>query len=135
MDHQPTCGKGLAANSVVPATISDVISSLSAVLASHLKTLDLQDENSHREHAAYSDLAKAYGEIGHSLRGAAERMAGYRDLPMGRHDMQAVTASEPVEAFGRFVKAEQQLLALLHARLPDDQAMLADMKQALGANR
>jgi hypothetical protein len=135
MDHHPTCGEGLAANSVVSATIADIIRSLSAVLATHLKALDLQDDNSRREHAAYSELAKAYDDIADSLRAAAERMSSYRDLPMGRHDMHAMTGSEPVEAFARFVKAEQQLLALLQAQLPGDQAMLADMKQALAANR
>jgi hypothetical protein len=104
----------------------------STVLAVHLTTLDLQDANNRQEHAAYSELATAYEQIAHSLRGAAERMAGYRDLPMGRHDMQAMTASEPVEAFARFVNAEQSLFGLLQARLPVDEGMLADLKQAVG---
>ena len=133
MADDPTCGEGLAANSVVPATIADVIKALSAVLAAHLRTLDVEDANSRREHAAYSELANTCGEIGNSLGGAAERMSGYHDLPMGRHDMQAMTASEPVDAFAQFVNAEEQLLALLEARLPSDQAMLAGMKQARGA--
>lgn len=133
-DH-PTCGEGLAENAVVPATIAEIITSLSAVLAAHLKALDLGDDISRREHAAYSELANAYAEIGNSLHGAAERMSRYRDLPMGRHDMQAMTASEPVEAFARFVKAEEQLLASFQARLPGDQAMLTAMRQTLGTNR
>ena len=135
MNEQLTCGKGLAANSVLPATLAEVISSLSTVLAVHLKALDLEDENSCREHAAYSQLAKAYGDIADSLRATAERMSGYRDLPMARHDMNAMTASEPAEAFGRFVNMEQELLALLQARLPSDRSMLADLKQAVGPKR
>jgi hypothetical protein len=134
MDDAPTCGTGLADNSVLPATLADLVTALRTVLATHLTTLDLQDENSRQEHAAYSQLTRAYEDIAGSLRAAAERMRGCRDLPMGRHDMQAMTGSEPVEAFARFVDAEQELLALLQARLPGDQAMLADMRQALGAN-
>ena len=134
MDDAPTCGKGLAANSVLPATLADVVSALSSVLAAHVPTLDLQDENSRREHAAYSQLTRAYADIAGSLRAASEHMRGCRDMPMGRHDMQAMMASEPAEAFGRFVNAEQELLALLQARLPGDQAMLADMKQALATH-
>ena len=132
MDDAPTCGKGLAATAVLPATLAEVAGALSGVLAAHLPTLDLQDENSRREQVAYSQLLRAYAEIAGSLRAAAEQMRGYHDLPMGRHDMQAMMASEPVEAFARFVNAEQELFALLQARLPDDQAMLGAMKQALG---
>jgi hypothetical protein len=132
MNEQPTCGKGLAANSVLPATMADLINSLSTVLTVHLKALDLEDENSRQEHAAYSQLAKAYADIADSLRATAERMSGYRDLPMGRHDMKAMTASEPAEAFARFLNREQELLALLQARLPNEQTMLARMKEAVG---
>lgn len=132
MDDRPTCGQGLVANSTLPATMADVIDALSTVLAVHLTALDLQDENSRQEHAVYSQLAHAYEEIAQSLRGAAERMRGYRDLPMGRHNMQAMAASEPAEAFARFVNAEQGLLTLLQARLPGDERMLAELKQALG---
>jgi hypothetical protein len=131
MDDVPTCGNGLAANAVLPATLGDVVSALGRVLEVHLTTLDLQDENSRREHAAYSQLVDMDADIAGALRAAAEHMRGCRDLPMGRHDMQAMMAPEPVEAFARFVNAEQELLALLQARLPGDQAMLADMKEAL----
>ena len=131
MNEQPTCGQGLAANSALPATMADVISSLSAILVVHLKALDLDDEDSRQEHAAYSHLAKAYGDIADSLRATAERMAGYRDLPMGRHDINAISGPEPTEAFARFVNREQRLLTLLQARLPDDQTMLTGMRQAV----
>ena len=131
MNEQPTCGKGLAANSALPAAMADVISALSTILVVHLKALDLKDEDSRQEHAAYSHLGNAYGDIADSLRAMAERMAGYRDLPMGRHDMNAITASEPTEAFARFVDREEKLLALLQARLPSDQTMLTGMREAV----
>jgi hypothetical protein len=131
MNEQSTCGEGLAANSVLPATMADVIRSLSTILAVHLKALDLEDEDCRQEHAAYSQLAKASGDIAESLRATAKRMSSYRDLPMGRHDMKVMTASEPTEAFARFVNREQELLALLQARLPSDHAMLTDMRKAV----
>lgn len=134
MDDAPTCGKGLAANSVLPGTLAEVVRALRRVLEVHLAALDLEDPNSRQEHAAYSRLMAAYADIAGSLRAAAEDMRGCRELPMGRHDMQAMMASEPVEAFARFVNAEQELLVLLEARLPGDQAMLADMKQALATH-
>jgi hypothetical protein len=132
MKEQPTCGKGLAANSLLPASMADILGSLNGLLQAHLKALDLGDENARREHAAYFELAKAYRDIAESLRTTAERMAGYRDLPMGRHDMEVMRGPEPVEAFARFVNREQNLLDLLRARLPGDQTMLAEMREGVG---
>jgi hypothetical protein len=111
--------------------MADIISALSTLLAVHLKALDLEDEHSRQEHAAYSRLAKEYRDIADLLRATATRMSSYRDLPMGRHDMNVMTASEPAEAFGRFVNREQELLALLQVRLASDQTMLADMREAV----
>ena len=130
MNEPTTCGKGLAANSVLPATMADMIEALSTVLAIHSKALDLKDERSRQEHVAYSQLAQECADIAHLLRTAAQRMSGYRDLPMGRHDVNVMAASGPVEAFERFVNREQELLALLRARLPIDQNMLDDMREA-----
>jgi hypothetical protein len=57
-------------------------------------------------------------------------MAGYRDLPMGRHDMAAMMSPAPRHAFAGFVKHEEALLALLQARLTADHAMLGMMAAA-----
>jgi hypothetical protein len=60
-------------------------------------------------------------------------MAGYRDLPMGRHDEKAMTAPVNAEAFEKFVTLEQELLALLQQRLARDQSMLGEMRGAVGS--
>jgi hypothetical protein len=62
-----------------------------------------------------------------------EEMAGYRDLPMGRHDRPVMASPPAVEAFERFVQVEQELLALLQQRVPQDQRMLEQMREGGGA--
>ena len=55
------------------------------------------------------------------LQTTAEHMAGYRDLPMGRHDQRAMAAPEGIEAFRKFVRVEQDLLAMLRTAIERDQ--------------
>ena len=59
-------------------------------------------------------------------------MAGYRTLPMGRHDMTVMMSAPPRHAFAGFVKQEEALVALLETRLAQDKAMLAAMAAAGG---
>ena len=69
--------------------------------------------------------------LGRSAAGTlAGEMAAARDLPMGRHDRQAMTSPEVANAFQRFVKDKQDLLALLQRMVEQDQRMLAEMRQA-----
>jgi hypothetical protein len=51
-----------------------------------MEALDLTDDHSREEHEAYRELARGHRKIAAELRATARRMAGYRDLPMGRHD-------------------------------------------------
>jgi hypothetical protein len=57
-------------------------------------------------------------------------MASYRDLPMGRHDEQVMMSAEPRDAFARFVRREQELMALLQGRVEQDRQMLDAMRGA-----
>jgi hypothetical protein len=98
----------------------------------HMKALDLTDENAKREYDAYRELASAHRRIAGELANTAERMAGYRTLPMGRHDMTVMMSAPPRHAFAGFVKQEEALLTLLEARLALDKAMLAAMAAAGG---
>ena len=132
MDDQPTCGKGLAANAPLPAALGAVVSALGAVLVAHQASLDAGDPIAKREHDAYEDLADAYGLIAAQLDAAAKRMAGYRDLPMGPHDMSVLMAPPAIDAFETFVKREEELLALIQGRLPEDRAMLEQMQSHAG---
>jgi hypothetical protein len=127
MEEEPTCGKGLAENSVLPAKLGDLTAALAEVLEVHTKALDRSDENSRQERDVYLDLVKQHREIAARLQATARQMAGYRDLPMGRHDEAAMSGPEPLAVFERFVKLEQELLALLQSRVEQHRQMLGEM--------
>lgn len=128
MDDQPTCGKGLAANAGLPAALGAVAGALGAVLVAHQASLDVSDSDAKREHDAYQDLGDAYRSIAAQLDAAAKRMTGYRELPMAPHDMAVLMSPPAVDAFAQFVRREEELLALLQARLTEDRAMLDQMR-------
>src|SRR5215216_5139039 len=113
IEDQPTCGKGLAENSVLPAKLGSLISAMAENLAVHMKALDLTDSNSQAEYQAYEKLVKELREIAVSLQWAANEMAGYRDLPMGKHNQFAMTQSEVRETFEKFVNHKHALFSFL----------------------
>jgi hypothetical protein len=127
MDDQPTCGKGLAENSVLPAKLGELIASMADVLEAHLPALDITDEPSRAERDAYLDLVREQRQAAVELKAIAAQMAGCRDLPMGRHMEHAMAARPVLDSFHRFVNAEQELLALLQQRVEQDQDMLATL--------
>lgn len=127
MDEQQTCGKGLAEHSALTTSLGELIASTARVLEVHMKALDLTDENSRRELDAYRELASAHRRIASELADTARRMAGYRTLPMGRHDMTAMMSAAPRHAFAGFVAHEEALIALLETRLAQDKPMLDAM--------
>lgn len=129
MDDEWTCGKGLAEHSALPAKIAELISALAENLEIHQKALDLTDVNARKEHEAYVKLAQQYRTIATELQTTAERMAGYRDLPMGRHDERAMASPQTLDAFTTFVKREQDVLALLQKAVERDQTMLDEMSR------
>jgi hypothetical protein len=125
MDHVTTCGQGLAEHSVLPARMSALIGALAENLERHQKTLDLGDENSRRELAVYRDLTARLAEVAADLQAASHAMAQQRDLAMGRHDEHAMEDPGLMQAFERFVDAEQALLELLEKAVDRDRRMLA----------
>ena len=127
MADEQTCGKGLAENSVLPAKLGELTAALAEILEVHTKALDLSDENSRQERDVYLDLAKQHRENAARLQATARQMAGYRDLPMGRHDFQAMAGPEPLAAFEKFVRIEGELLELLRKRVEQDRQMLREM--------
>ena len=130
MDEEQTCGKGLAQHSALTTSLGELVASTARVLEVHMKALDLTDENAKRESDAYRELASAHRRIAGELADTASRMAGYRTLPMGRHDMAAMMSAAPRHAFAGFVKQEQALVTLLQTRLAQDTAMLEAMAAA-----
>jgi hypothetical protein len=135
MDDQPTCGKGLAGNASLPAAVGELMAAMAGVLDVHQRALDLTDEHARPEHHAYVTLVLELRAIAAQLSAAAERMAGYADLPMGRHDEAAIAGPEAIFAFDRFVKAQGALHRRLGALVEDHAAMLEQMRGAAPSDR
>ena len=128
MDEQQTCGRGLAEHSELPARLAEVVEAMADNLRVHMQALELDDEPARQEHAVYLRLVEEQRQAAGRLRAVAGEMAAARDLPMGRHDTQTMTSPEVAEAFQRFVKAKQELLALLQRMAEQDQRLLARMQ-------
>jgi len=127
-DDQPTCGKGLAAHSTLPATVGELVAAMADVLDVHQRALDLTDENARPEHHAYVTLVLELRSISAQLAATARHMAGYRDLPMGRHDQQKMSGREALAAFEQFVRTERMLLSLVTGTVGEHEAMLEQMR-------
>lgn len=123
-DDEPTCGKGLAASATLPASLGNVMNAMAEVLEAHLQALDMDDERSRQEYAAYESLAREHREIASQLAATAQAMLGCRDLPMGRHDMQAMSRQH--DPFENLVDEKRKLLVLLHESVKEDQALLEE---------
>lgn len=128
--EEQTCGQGLAEHSVLPAQLAEVTDAMADNLMAHMQALELDDEAARQEHAVYLRLAEEQRQAAGRLRAVAGEMAAARDLPMGRHDVQTMSSPEVAEAFQRFVKARQELLAVLQRMAEQDQRMLAEMRRA-----
>jgi hypothetical protein len=130
MANPQTCGQGLAEHSPLPDKLSELMAATARILERHMTALDLRDESSKREYDAYLDLVTKHRNAAAQLQQIASKMAGYRDLPMGRHDPQAMASPEVIATFQQFVGLEQELMELLQARLEEDRHMLVDMAGA-----
>jgi hypothetical protein len=126
--NQQTCGKGLAENSILPAKLGELISAMTENLAAHRKALDLTDENSKAEDAAYEKLLKDLRQVAAQLSVTANQMADYRDLPMGRHDEMAMRHPRVEESFEKFVQRKRELLTLLEQTEERDNQLLEMMR-------
>jgi hypothetical protein len=130
METPQTCGRGLAEHSALPAKLAELTEALAVVLELHMKALDLSDPVSTKELEAYRQLANAHRDAAAKLHSIGKEMAGYRDLPMGRHDPKAMASPAAADAFERFVRLEEQLLDLLERRLEQHQEILSQMHAA-----
>jgi hypothetical protein len=129
MDEQQTCGRGLAEHAALPAQLAEVVDAMAANLQVHMQALELDDEPAREEHAVYLRLAEEQRQAAGRLRAIAGEMAAAHDLPMGRHDTQTMTSPQVGDAFARFVKAKQELLALLQRMVEHDQRLLAELER------
>src|SRR5215203_794449 len=127
MAEEMTCGKGLAANAVLPAGLSEIVAATARVLEVHMRALDVTDPNAKVELEAYRELASVHRKIAAELSSLAGKMAAYRDLPAARHDMAAMMSPAPRHAFAGLVQKEKQLVELLKVRIEQGHAILAQM--------
>ena len=123
-NEQPTCGRGLADHSMVPAKIAELLASLTENLEAHIPSIDVEDPNGRAERDAYEKLAADYRAVASGLRAAARQMAGYRDLPMARHHEAEASARGVLASFRRYVEVERQLVELLRDAVSRDQHLL-----------
>lgn len=126
--EQPTCGKGLAENSVLPRALGQVIAAMAENLEVHRQALDLTDQNSRAEFDAYTELVKELQQTAVQLEKTADQMAGYRALPMGRHDEKAMTHPRVREVFEQFADRKQELRSLLEQTSVRDNELLEMMR-------
>ena len=130
MNEPQTCGKGLAERSAFPDRVGALTAAMVDVLETHQQTLDLADDNAREELTAYQQLAHDYRRLTSQLRATADRMLGYRDLPMARHHAHAMVAPEVRGTLANLVERERELAALLNTWIEEDQAMLVVSKQS-----
>jgi hypothetical protein len=130
MGDEQSCGKGLAENAALPAALGAVTAAMAHVLELHMRALDLEDPNAAKEHEAYGKLVRDQRAAAAQLQTTARAMTGYRDLPMGQHDMAVMSDARSVAAFESFVQTKAELLALLQKTKEGDERMLAAMRGA-----
>ena len=124
-DDRPTCGKGVAANAVLPAKLAELMAARAEMLERHTKALDPADPAAREELDAYNELVRGHRRVGDELAGLARQMASYHDLPMGRHDLAVMSdPSGQAAAFRSFVEIERELLALLQSKLEQEDKLL-----------
>ncbi len=128
MQEQPTCGEGLAENSLLPGKLGELTAAMAETLEMHMRSLDVNDPPSKKEYEVYVQLANEQRETAARLLATANEMGGARDLPLGRHDFSPESASQLLSAFEKYVRIEQELLALLQQTAEQDQAMLLEMR-------
>ncbi len=80
----------------------------------------------------YERVARSLRDAAIDLHAAAAEMASAVDLPMGAHDMAAITTADLLRAFEGYVGAEDELRRLLEDRREDNEQMLAAIRTELG---
>lgn len=123
-DNEQTCGKGLAEHAVIPRAIGELIATLAENLELHMPAIVTSDDAGRAEHAAYAKLVAEHRAIAVQLAAVATHMASYHDLAMAQHDMKVMQEPKRMEAFGRYVKREREVVAVLQASLARDQELL-----------
>jgi hypothetical protein len=128
-DDTPTCGKGIAANAVLPERIAALLSAMAAIYENHMRALDAGEANGKAEIDAYTRLMRDFSATAGEVGALADAMRSYRTLPMAEHNMDALMDVRSVVAMEALVVAQEELGALLTQRASEFRKMLDGMKQ------
>ena len=128
-DDQPTCGKGLAANAVLPERLAALMTAMAAMLENHVRALDPDETSGRLERDAYVRLVREQRTLASGLEALARAMDGYRDLPVAKHDMVPLTDQTSREMLSAFIQAEEDVLTLLRDRTQEHRAMLNEIRR------
>ncbi len=92
MEERPTCGQGLAENSILPGKLGELAAAMAENLEVHLRALGANDPQCGEEYQVYVQLANEQRETAARLLATANEMAGARGLPMGHHDFNGTSS-------------------------------------------
>jgi hypothetical protein len=129
-DAPTTCGQGLAQHAPLPALLGEMFAAQAGIFEVHMTALDPEDEGAKPELDAYLNLSIQYQGIASALQKVAGEMAGYRDLPMGRHDPVVMSSAKVLDAFKQYVRAQEAVLERMQKGVAQNQQMLAQMGRA-----
>ena len=130
MEERPTCGQGLAENSTLPGKLGELAAAMAENFEVHMRALDVNDPHSRQEYEVYLQLANEQRETAARLLATANEMAGARDLPMGRHQINEGFNAQALQAYEKFVRLKRELAALLQQAAERDQALISHMRGA-----
>lgn len=132
MEEEASCGRGLAQAADVPANLAAVAAGLAQNLEVHAHALLLGDDAAAQERGTYERISRNLRSASAHLTAAATEMASAGDLPVAAHDTAAMTNSDVLDAFERFVAAEDELRRLLDARHVYNEQMLTAIRVEVG---
>ena len=124
MPEDPTCGEGLAQHAELPLLTAELMGSVAENLNAHLPGLVSSDENSQHEKHVYENLAARLRKAEAMLHALGTEMAGHQDMPMGEHDLHALSSGDAIDALTRLSRVEEQLVARVQEQLTEHQAIL-----------
>ena len=81
----------------------------------------------------YERVAHRLRSAAADLKTAAAEMAAAVDLPMAAHDLAEITTPDVLDAFERYVAAEEDLRRLLDARQMDNEQMITAIRSEIAS--
>jgi hypothetical protein len=108
----------------MPLLMGRLLASVADNLIAHVPGLVPDDEHSQREKLVYERVAARHREAAAMLFAIGDEMAACRNMPMGQHDLVALSSAPVVDALAGMVHAEGELATLLEQQLTEHRTML-----------